>query len=109
MDEVVETVTEAIIGSGGSALPAKEYTDDEMHQQTTDFLLYLIDQMKDVSDDQKAKMRTNILEKALEAGKLAEEVLKPKKGLEPATPQDLVLVVVLILIILGTLGKNEKL
>lgn len=106
MDEVVESVTEAIVsGSGENIL--REYTDEEMQQQTTDFLLYLIDQMGDVSEEKKAQMRANILAKALEAGKLAEEVLKPKKSIEPTTPQDLIILVTLIIFIVGTLGKKQ--
>lgn len=108
MEEIIESVTEELAASGGSALPSQEYSDDEMQQQTTDFLLYLIDEMKDVSDVQKAKMRANIIERALDAGRMVEEVLKPKKVSEGSSPQDLIVLLVLIALIVGSLGKCEK-
>lgn len=102
MEDIIETVASGV----GALPPSKEYTDDEMQTQTTDFLLYLIDQMKDVSEVQKAKMRANIIERALDAGRMVEEVFKPKKVSGGASPQDLILVLVLIFLILGSLGKN---
>ena len=103
MEDIIETVASGV----GALPPSQEYTDDEMQQQTTDFLLYLIDQMKDVSEVQKAKMRANIIERALDAGRMVEEVLKPKKVSEGASPQDLILLLVLIFLIVGSLGKKS--
>lgn len=103
MEEIVESVIEA----SGALPPSQEYTDDEMKEQTTNFLLYLIDEMKDVSEEQKAKMRANIIERALDAGRMVEEVLKPKKVSEAPSSQDLIVLVVLILLIVGSLGKTD--
>lgn len=108
MEEIIETVTEKISASGDSALPPVEYTDEEMHQQTTDFLLHIIDSMKELTDVQKAKMRAKIIEQNFNPEEFMEEIANPTKVIEPTPTQDLILLVVLILFIVGTLGKDFR-
>lgn len=105
MEEIIETVTETITGSG-DALPPREYTAEEMSQQTTDFLLYFVNSMKELTEEQKAKMRSNILEKAFNPEAFMEQFSKPKtKVVEPTSAQDLITLVVMIVLIVGVLGK----
>lgn len=107
MEDIIETVTEGIVSSGDSTLPPPEYTEEEMHQQTTNFLLYIVDSMKELTEQQKAKMRASILEKAFNPQELMEEITNPKKVIEPTSPQDLVVLIALVLFIVGILGKSE--
>lgn len=101
-ESILDSVTEA----SGGGIP-NEYSDDEIHQQTTDFLLYFIDQMKELTDDQKARMRAKVIDRALNPQQLMEEVMKPKKVTEPLSPQDFIVLVSLILLIAGILGKKS--
>jgi hypothetical protein len=107
MDDIIQTVTESITGSGDS-LPPSDYTEEEMHQQTTDFLLHMVNSMKELTEQQKAKMRASILEKAFNPEQLMQEFAKPTKVVEPTAPQDLVVLLVLIFLIVGTLSKKIK-
>lgn len=106
MEDVIETVTDSIIGSGDSTLPPREYTEEEMTQQTTDFLMYIVDSMKELTEEQKAKMRSSIVENALNPEKLFEKLKKPERVIEPTSPEDLMVLIALIILIVGTLGKN---
>lgn len=96
-DIVVETVTEAV-------QTAHQYTAEEIETQTTEFLLAFIDSLTDVDDEGKAKLRTNVIERALNPELFAEDVL-PKK-VNAITPQDLLKLVAMLLIIIVIIGKN---
>ncbi|KAG5678193.1 hypothetical protein PVAND_007886 [Polypedilum vanderplanki] len=99
MDEVIETVTEAV--QEGSA--AHEYTAEEIEAQTTEFLLAFIDQLTDISEEGKAKLRNNVLERAMHPELFAEEAM-PKK-VNVITPQDWLKLIALVMIIVIIFGK----
>lgn len=105
MDEIIETVTESIIGSGDS--PPREYSEEEMQQQTTDFLLHVVNSMKELTEEQKARMRSSIIEKAFNPQALMEEIQNPTKVVEPTSPQDLVVLLALVCLIIAIFGKGR--
>lgn len=86
------------VNEGSGAGP--EYTPE----QTTGMLMAFIDQMQ-VDEEQKARLRSNLLERLMnpEAFEMPEET--STKGAAP-TPQDVLKLVGLLLLVFGILGKS---
>lgn len=102
MEEIIENFTEAV--SEGSA-SAQEFTAEEMESQTTDFLLAFIDQLTDMNEEQKAKLRNNVIERALHPELFTEEAFA-KKHTSQISPQDLVILIAFAVLILTAFGKS---
>lgn len=83
-------------GSGAGA----EYTPE----QTTSMLMAFIDQMQ-VDEEQKAKLRTNLLERLMNpaAFEMPEDTITKGTG---TSPQEILKLVGLLLLVFGILGKS---
>jgi uncharacterized membrane protein YfhO len=98
MNDFAETVKEAV--QEGSA--AHEYTAAEIESQTTEFLLAFIDQLSDLNEEGKARLRSNVIERAMNPEAFTEEVFAKKS----ITPQDLLKLVAFVMILVVLFGKS---
>jgi hypothetical protein len=101
MEDFVETVTEAVQGSG-----AHEYTAEELEAQTTEFLMAFIDSLSDLSEDGKAKLRSSMLERAMNPDMFTGDNM-PRKS-QGISPQDFLKLIALVMILVVLFGKRER-
>lgn len=100
MDQISKEFGE-LLQEGSASGP--QLSPEELEQQTTNFLLAFIDKM-DMTDDQKAKLRSNVIDRALNPEKYqASEDFDKKAG---ASPEDIMKLIALVALILVVLGKN---
>jgi hypothetical protein len=105
MDDFVESVSDAVVEASAD----HEYTAEEIETQTRDFLLSFIDQLTDMSPEQKAKLRNNVIDRALNPAKFIEDNFAPRKtAMEPTSPQDLLILIVFAVLLVGAFGKKMK-
>jgi hypothetical protein len=100
--ENTESLSDVILENGESVPP--EYTAEEIEQQTTDFLMSFIDTLKDITEEQKIKLKDNVMERARNPDKFKDDMFGARKANAPS-PQDLILLVCFVLIILAFFGK----
>lgn len=100
MNEISKEFGELLKEGSGTG---PEYTPEQLEAQTTNFLLAFIDQMQ-VSEDQKAKLRNNIIERALNPEKFKISDNADAKGAS-VSPEEIIRLICLVILVFGILGK----